>query len=77
LRAVLAAGATRAVVGLNRTGKRAVPTNDDTSFAEALLAASVVVGVSLVDIVILGDDGFCSLLRLGVLPADCNDSRYR
>lgn len=77
LRAALAAGTTRAVVGLNRTGKRAVPTNDDATFAEALLAACAVVGVSLVDIVILGDDGFCSLLRLGVLPASSTDNRYR
>jgi DNA repair protein RadC len=54
---------------------RAVPTTDDARFVEQLLAAARAVGVSVVDVVILGDDGFSSLARLGMVPHA--DARYR
>ena len=74
LQGALAAGAVRIVVARTRPS-RAVLTTDDSSFAEQLEAAARVVGVTLVDIVILGDDGFCSLMRLGTVPHV--DPRYR
>lgn len=77
LRATLGAGVTRCVLALNRSRHRAVPTVDDAARSKLLAEACALDDVSLVDIVILRDDGFCSLLRLGMLAAGCADGRYR
>lgn len=74
LRCTLAAGATRVIVA--RAGPRpAVPTTQDAQLATALSAAAALVGAQLLDVVLLGDDGFASLLRLGLVAAQ--DPRYR
>lgn len=75
LRDTLGAGVTRVAVALNRRGRRAVPSTDDAALAERLLAACALVDVKLIDIVILGDDGFSSLLRLGIVSG--SEPRYR
>lgn len=75
LRETLAAGVTRVVVGVNRHGHRAVPTTDDARLADALIAACALVDVALLDVVLLGDDGFASCMRLGLMT--CSDARYR
>lgn len=77
LHATLAAGVTRVVVGIGRAGHPAVPTADDTALAERLQSACALVDVALLDVVLLGDDGFASLARLGILRALPNDPRYR
>ena len=74
LRATLAAGCDRVVVA-KRRAQRAVPTSADEANAHALRDAAALVGVALVDVVLLADDGFCSLVRLGMLPVA--DARYR
>jgi DNA repair protein RadC len=74
LRGALVVGASRIVVACTRPA-RAVPTSDDARFVEALLVAARTVGVSIIDVVILGDDGFASLSRLGMVPHA--DPRYR
>ena len=74
LRATLVAGTSRVVVARTRPA-RAVPTTDDARFVEQLLTAARAVGVTVVDVVILGDDGFSSLARLGMVPHA--DPRYR
>lgn len=74
LRAALAAGTSRLIVAFTRAA-RAVPTTDDARFVDELLSAARVVGVSVLDVVILGDDGFSSLARLGLVPPA--DPRYR
>lgn len=76
LRETLGAGVTRVAIGLNRRGVRAVPTTNDAKLADKLCAACALVDVSLLDIVLLGDDGFSSLARLGVVTQS-RDSRYR
>jgi len=78
LRLTLGAGVTRIVLGMNRRGDRAVPTTADVDWAAALHAACALVQVALIDVVLLGDDGFSSLLRLGMLPSQPDgDTRYR
>jgi DNA repair protein RadC len=74
MKAALAAGCTRVVVA-ERRAHAAVPTSDDEDFAERLRRAGAVVGVRVLDVVILGDDGFCSLLRLGIMRSA--EPRYR
>lgn len=76
LRDTLGAGVTRVAVSLNKRGQRAAPTTDDTALAERLTAACALVDVKLLDVVLVGDDGFSSLRRLGLLAA-CGDPRYR
>ena len=71
----LGAETSRVIVALNRRGHRAAPTADDQGLAQRLLSAASVVRVSVLDVAVLGDDGFCSLLRLGMLRA--SDARYR
>lgn len=71
----LAGGCARLVIAMNRRGARAVPTVEDTVLARRLEAACATVGVKLIDVVLLGDDGFASLLRLGII--DGGDGRYR
>lgn len=77
LRATLGAGVTRVAIGVNRRGARAVPTNDDTKLAEHLVVGCALVDVKLLDVVLLGDDGFSSLARLGLLARTLGDPRYR
>ena len=74
LRSVLGAGCRRVIVAEKRAA-RAIPTGDDEDFADRLHKAAALVGVGVVDHVILGDDGFCSLLRLGLIAS--SDARYR
>lgn len=54
---------------------RAVPTADDTAWVEKLELACATVGVKLVDLVVVGDDGFSSFLRVGLIGG--GDARYR
>jgi DNA repair protein RadC len=75
VRAAMAADTTRVVVALNRRGQRAVPDLAHSSLVDELAVASNAVGVAVLDVVLLGDDGFCSLLRLGMLSP--TDPRYR
>jgi DNA repair protein RadC len=74
LRSALAVGASYIIAARTRP-TLAVPTHDDVRLAESLAAAGRTVGVRLLDVVVLGDDGFCSLLRLGIVPS--LDQRYR
>jgi DNA repair protein RadC len=54
-----------------------VPDSDDVEAMASLGAAAALVGVSVLDHVILGEDGFASMLRLGLLPPGPRDPRYR
>lgn len=74
LRSALSAACRRTIVATRRAN-RAVPDSADEDLALRIAGAAAVVDVGVVDFVILGDDGFCSLLRLGLLPAA--DARYR
>lgn len=77
LRSVLAAGASRAVLVQRRRGPAAATTLDIHTLQEVLAAAHMV-DVDILDQVLVGDDGFCSLMRLGLMPADhLPDGRYR
>jgi hypothetical protein len=74
LRSTLSAACRRVVVATRRPSP-AVPASGDEDLALQIAGASAVVDVGLVDFVILGDDGFCSLSRLRMLPEA--DARYR
>lgn len=74
LRIALSHGTSRLIVAMPRAA-RAVPSTDDARFVDDLLAAARAVGVKVLDVVILGDDGFTSCLRLGLVPSV--DARYR
>lgn len=76
LRGTLAAGASRLVVA-SRRRTPAVPCSTDAAEATALARAADLVGVDLLDHVLLGEDGFCSLARLGLLPRNPREPRYR
>jgi DNA repair protein RadC len=77
LRSALGAGCQRVVVASRRAAP-AVPDNALVDELGALVRAAAIVGVTVVDRVILGDDGFCSLLRTGLLPPDApREPRYR
>ncbi len=74
LQEILVAGCHRGVV-CRRVSGPAAPTHDDVTRLVTLRRAGATVGIEVVDGVLLGDDGFCSLLRLGLIgPA--NDRRY-
>lgn len=73
VRAALGAGAERLVVVVRRPHP-AVPTAADRQGAEAVARLAGACGAPLLDWVVLGDDGFCSLLRTGLLPSA--DRRY-
>ena len=73
-RCALAAGTSRLIVARVRPTP-AVPTTHDVRFAASLVAAAGLVGAQLLDFVLLGDDGFSSLRRLGLVSS--NDARYR
>lgn len=73
LRAALQAGAARLIVCVRRP-LPAVPTTTDCDRATALATLATACSVPLLDWLVLGDDGLCSLLRLGLLPAA--DRRY-
>lgn len=72
---ILQAGCRRGVVA-RRVPRPAVPRDDDVEAAVNVRERGHVVDVDVVDWVLLGDDGFCSLLRLGLLGAAA-DHRYR
>jgi hypothetical protein len=76
LRSALGAAASRIVVA-SRRPSAAVPDSDDVEAMASLGAAAALVGVSVLDHVILGEDGFASMLRLGLLPPGPRDPRYR
>lgn len=77
LRTTLAAGATRAVLVAGRRGS-AAPEPADLHLVSSIVTAGDVVGVQLLDAIVLGEDGFSSLLRLGAMPAGhVSDPRYR
>lgn len=74
LKMAIAAGCSRLVLAKSRPD-RAVPKTEDAEEAEELLAKCELLDVKLVDIVLLGDDGFSSLVRLGMIPLA--EHRYR
>jgi DNA repair protein RadC len=74
LRSALVGGASRFVVAV-RKASPASPTTDDAERMRRLSEIAQEIGVPLVDAVVLGDDGFASLLRLGVIAQ--GDARYR
>ncbi|MCC7111764.1 MAG: hypothetical protein IT382_20890 [Deltaproteobacteria bacterium] len=73
LRAGLLGGGERLLVAV-RHHRPAVPSADDRMQAVELSRLAAACGAPLLDWVILGEDGFCSLLRLGLLPSV--DRRY-
>lgn len=73
LRAGLGGSAERLVVAVRRL-RPAVPDSDDERLTTELGRLAAACGAPLLDWVILGEDGFCSLLRLGLLPPA--DRRY-
>lgn len=73
LRAALCGGAERMVV-CTRRPLPAVPTSVDRERALELARLAAACSAPLLDWVLLGDDGFCSLLRTGLLPPV--DRRY-
>lgn len=74
-REILLAGCRRGVVAV-RVPRPAVPSAEDVETAVGVRARGELVGIDVVDWVLLGDDGFCSLLRLGLFGA-ATDHRYR
>jgi hypothetical protein len=74
LHAALSAGAACLIVAELRPSA-AVPSRQDASDIARLAAAAALCGVSLLDHVMLGDDGIASALRLGLLSG--GDPRYR
>lgn len=74
LQQTLAAGCRRLVL-VRRTAGPAAPGDADVAAFAALRARADLVGVAALDSVVLGDDGWCSLLRLGAAPP--RDPRYR
>lgn len=74
LQQALQAGCRRLVLLRRRPGP-AVPDDDDVAVLEALRARAGLIGVAALDVVRLGDDGWCSLVRLGFAPS--RDPRYR
>ena len=74
LQEILVAGCRRGIV-CRRLSGLAVPTHDDVARLTGLRRAGALVGIDVADGVLLGDDGFCSLLRLGLIGA-AQDRRY-
>lgn len=74
LQQALQAGCRRLLL-LRRGPGPAVPDDEDLAVLEALRARAGVVGVAALDVIRLGDDGWCSLVRLGF--AAPQDPRYR
>lgn len=74
LQSVLKAGCARAVV-VRRKASAAVPDRLDVEALVAVRARGAAVGVDVLDGVLLGDDGFCSMLRLGLIGPRL-DRRY-
>lgn len=75
LQTILGAGCTRGLV-VEKVERAAVPAGADVDRALGVKARGVAVGVDVVDHVLVGDDGFCSLLRLGLLGPR-TDRRYQ
>lgn len=74
LQQTLQAGCRRLLLLRRRPGP-AVPDDDDVAALEGLRARACLVGVAALDVIRLGDDGWCSLVRLGFSPP--RDPRYR
>jgi hypothetical protein len=74
LQRILLAGCRRGVV-VRRVARPSAPLHVDVDDAVGLQRAAGLVGVDVVDVVLCGDDGWSSLLRLGHLAAV--DGRYR
>ena len=74
LRAALQGGAVRLVVCARRP-LPAVPAATDRAAASTLAELANACRTPLLDWVVLGDDGFCSLLRIGLMAS--GDRRYR
>ena len=69
------AAACRRLVLVRQVDGPAVATARDAALFVALRGRAAVVGVAALDAVIVGDDGWCSLLRLGCGPT--RERRYR
>ena len=69
------AAACRRLVLVRQVDGPAVATAHDAALFVALRGRAAVVGVAALDAVIVGDDGWCSLLRLGCGPT--RERRYR
>jgi hypothetical protein len=69
------AAACRRLVLVRQVDGPAVATARDAALFVALRGRAAVVGVAALDAVIVGDDGWCSLLRLGCAPT--RERRYR
>ena len=69
------AAACRRLVLVRQGDGPAVATPRDAALFVALRGRAAVVGVAALDAVIVGDDGWCSLLRLGCVPT--RERRYR
>jgi hypothetical protein len=74
LQQTLAAGCRRLVLVRQGPGP-ATPTARDVALLASLRERCGVVGVAALDAIIVGEDGWCSLLRLGCAPA--RERRYR
>lgn len=75
LQQTLGLGCRRVVLASRRAGPAIVDV-DDAVFLQRLRERATVVGVSVFDHVLCGDDGWASLLRLGVVERS-GDPRYR
>ncbi len=75
LQQTLALGCRRVVIVQRRPGPAVVDVSD-AGFVSVLRARAASIGVVVLDHVICGDDGWASLLRLGVLEQSA-DRRYR
>ncbi|MDP2345084.1 MAG: hypothetical protein Q8O67_29335 [Deltaproteobacteria bacterium] len=74
LQEILVAGCRRGIVCRRLSGP-AVPADNDVTRLVRLRRCGAMVGVDVADGVLLGDDGFCSLLRLGLIGV-AQDRRY-
>ena len=66
-RTALQRGATAIFVAHNHPSGEPTPSSDDRQVTRRLAAAGVTLGIDLLDHIVVGDAGFVSLARLGVL----------
>jgi hypothetical protein len=74
LQQTLQAGCRRLLLLRRRPGP-AVPADEDVAVLETARARAGLIGLAALDVIRLGDDGWCSLVRLGF--AGPRDPRYR
>lgn len=67
-RAAVITGATAIVLVHNHPSGETAPSGEDLSFTERLIEAGKLLGVSVLDHVIIGADGYCSMLDAGYPP---------